>query len=60
MLLRWIYYGVAILLAVPFVLWHAFVGIIMWDSNYWHNACYGVYKALEEDKQDFLSPNNKL
>jgi hypothetical protein len=60
MLLRWFYYGVSLTLALPFILWHGVVGLIMWDSNYWDNACEGIFTALKDNKQDFLNPKNKF
>lgn len=60
MLLRWFYYSVSLVLALPFLAWHAIVSIIMWNVNYWDNACEGVFRVLTDNKQDFLSPKNKF
>lgn len=49
MLLKWIYYGVALLLAVPLIAWGGIASIIMWDAKYWDNVCHGVYQALDND-----------
>lgn len=54
MLLRWLYYGISIVLSVPFVAFHAIVSIIMWDAKYWDNACHGIYEALSDNKDEFL------
>lgn len=56
MLLRWLYYGISIVLSVPFVAFHALVSIIMWDAKYWDNACHGVYNTLTDSKSDFRGP----
>ncbi len=60
MLLRWIYYGVALVLASPFITWNAIVSVIMWDGKYWDNACYGIYQALTDRRKDFLNTNSGL
>jgi hypothetical protein len=49
MVLKWIYYGVSMILVTPYLLWNAFVSLIMWDAKYWDNACYGVYQGLDDD-----------
>jgi hypothetical protein len=59
MLLRWFYYSVSLILALPFLAWQAIVSILMWDVNYWDNACEGVFTALTENKEDFLNSKNK-
>ena len=60
MLLRWFYYSVSLTLASPFLFWHGIVALIMWDADYWDNACEGVFTALTDNKQDFLNQKNKL
>lgn len=61
MLLRWFYYSVSLVLASPYLAWHAIVAIIMWDSAYWDNACEGIFTSLKDNKQDFLNaPKNHL
>jgi len=59
MLLRWIYYGVSMVLVVPYLVWNAFVSLIMWDAKYWDNACYGVYRGMD-DEENILNPKNKF
>jgi hypothetical protein len=59
MLLKWIYYGVAMILALPFILWSGIVSIIMWDAKYWDNACYGIYQGMDEE-ENHLNPKNKF
>jgi hypothetical protein len=55
MLLRWLYYGISIVLSVPFVAFHAIVSIVMWDAKYWDNACHGIYETLSDNKGGFLN-----
>jgi len=52
---------VSLVLASPYLTWHAIVAIIMWDSAYWDNACEGIFTSLKDNKQDFLNaPKNHL
>lgn len=60
MLLRWIYYGVSLMLAAPFIAWHAIVSLIMYDITHWDNACEGILSSLRNNKQHFLSTKNKF
>lgn len=60
MLLRWIYYSVALVAAVPFIAWNGIVSIIMWNDTYWDNACHGIYQAITDSKKDFFNTNTRL
>jgi hypothetical protein len=63
MILKWIYYGVMLLLTVPLLLWSGIASVFMWDAKYWDAACYGISQVLDiDDKKDqvFIGSKNKF